>query len=279
MAAVIRKHGGKHYLAKRIIDMMPPHTKFLEAYAGGAAVTLAKDPFDPRHVVGSADEGCAEWINDLDGELSIFWRVMSDPMLFGRFHRQIEGTPFSQVAFEEAQEATGTSSSAVQIAVMFFIKARQSRQGLCRDYATPTSRTRRGMNENVSAWLTAVDGLADVHQRLRTIEVWSRPAVEAIKALDHEHFLTYCDPPYLAETRSTVGEYGALEMDSDQHRELLECLAGMQGKFLLSGYHSPLYDDFAQRHGWRVVEFDLPNNASSGKEKERKVECVWVNYG
>ena len=29
--------GGKHYLAKGIIDLMPPHTHYVESYFGGGA--------------------------------------------------------------------------------------------------------------------------------------------------------------------------------------------------------------------------------------------------
>ena len=39
--------GGKHYLAKKFIDLMPCHLHYVEPYAGGLAVLLEKNPFDP----------------------------------------------------------------------------------------------------------------------------------------------------------------------------------------------------------------------------------------
>jgi hypothetical protein len=39
-------------------------------------------------------------------------------------------------------------------------------------------------------------------------------------------------------------------MAEADHRELLEALAGIRGKFILSGYPSALYDGYAERHGW-----------------------------
>jgi len=257
-ASPIKYHGGKSYLAKRIVAMMPAHACYLEAFAGGLSVLFAKD-----------GEGVAEFVNDLHGDLTNFWRVLRDE--FDAFHRIISCTPLSEIEFKE----NSRSDRPVDRAVHYFVRARQSRQGLRRDYCTPTKRLRQGMNENVSAWLTAVDGLPEIHQRLRRVEIWNRSAVDAIKKLDRLDLLVYADPPYVHETRSTTGEYGQFEMTTAQHVELLECLSGMQGKFLLSGYRCELYDDYAATHGWRCDEFELPNNASSKATKARKIECIW----
>lgn len=252
MNAPLKWHGGKAYLAARIVEMMPPHTSYLEAYAGGLQVLLRKPC-----------EGISEYANDLNSELMNFWRVLAytpDRML-----RALWGTPLSQAEFVESKACTASDN--VRRATAFFIQARQSRQGLGKDFCTPTNRRRRGMNENVSAWLTAVDGLPEVHARLRRVEVWNRPAVEAIRTLDCPTFLTYCDPPYMHSTRSSVGEYGPNEMSHADHEELLKTLASMQGKFILSGYESELYNTYAMLCGWRVTKFDLPNNASSSSTK------------
>ena len=34
----LKWHGGKHYLADRIISLIPPHTHYVEPYAGGLSV-------------------------------------------------------------------------------------------------------------------------------------------------------------------------------------------------------------------------------------------------
>lgn len=266
MKSPIKYHGGKSYLAKDIVAAMPPHARYLEAFSGGLSVLCAKP-----------SEGVAEWVNDLDGELANFWRVLRDAP--DRMLRALWGTPLSQDEFIEATRTlTGSTADKVQRATAYFIRNRQSRQGLGKDYCTPTRRLRRGMNEQVSAWLSAIDGLPEMRDRLSRVEVWNRPAVEAITALDGEDLLVYADPPYLFETRSSTGEYGKFEMSEPQHIELLECLLRMKGKFILSGYASPLYEHFALVGRWRRTDFNLPNNSSSAKTKERKIECVWSNY-
>lgn len=259
MKSPLKYHGGKSYIAKKIVALMPPHKRYLEAFSGGLSVLLAK-PY----------EGISEYANDLNDELSNFWRVLAQTP--DRMLRALWGTPLSQSEWLAAQAAHQTDS--VKRATAFFIKARMSRQGLGRDYCTPTSRTRRGMNENVSAWLSAVDGLPEIHERLRRVEIWCRPAVEAIQKLDSEDTLIYCDPPYLESTRKSGGEYGQYEMSLDQHIELLECLKNIKGKFLLSGYDSELYNSY----GFERVEFSVPKHSSSSKKKEKKVEVVWKNH-
>lgn len=269
MIQPLKWHGGKGRLASQILEHIPEHTRYLEPYAGGLSVLLRKPC-----------EGVAEWVNDTNNELTNFWAVLADDRSFLKFQRTAEATPMSETVFDWACRsiAYGRAASPVERAFRFFVMMRQSRQGLGGCYATPTSRTRRGMNENVSAWLSAVEGLADVHERLKRVEIWNRPAVEAIQKLDGADLVVYADPPYLHETRATVGEYGDHEMTTDDHVELLETLGRMRGRFILSGYRSSPYDHAAQHYGWRIVEIETTNNASSSKKKERRVECLWMNY-
>lgn len=265
MTTPIKWHGGKTYLADRIVELMPPRTGwhlYREPFAGGLSVLLRLQPLK-----------LCEAINDLNGGLTNFWDVLRSPETFPEFGRRCQFTPFSVVAFREAQRDV-KSPDPVTRAVAFFVLVRQSRQGLRREFATPTRRLRRGMNENASAWLSAVDGVADVHERLRRVEVRRMDAVAFIHKYDAPEAVFYCDPPYLHETLHNGGGEHAHEMSNEQHAELSQ----MSGRFVLSGYRSELYDDDAALHGWHRHEFILPNSASSRPTKERKTECVWTNF-
>lgn len=276
----VKWHGGKHYLAGQIVELMPPHLHFVEPYFGGGSVLLARDPNkdwlgegQPSHLRGGS-----EVVNDLNGELTNLWRVLQDPHQFEAFQRRVEAVPFSQVEWREAPAATG-STDPVQRAVAFFVRVRQSRQGIGKDFATLSrNRTRRRMNEQASAWLTVVEGLPDIHRRLRGVVILCDDACKVIRQQDGPLTHFYCDPPYLGPHRSGNGEYGEFEMTSEQHQELLETLSGIRGTFQLSGYHNELYDTFADRHGWRAAEIQIDNKASGAKVKEKKTECLWMNY-
>jgi DNA adenine methylase len=269
MSGPIKWHGGKCYLAKRIVALMPPHLHYVEPYFGGGAVLLAKDP-----------EGVSEVVNDLNKDLTDFWRVLQSLTWFPHFQRHVEAVPFSEVEYDDADLMLACDAPAPEWlrAARFFIACRQSLAGRMNGFTGITkTRVRRGMNNEVSAWLSAVEGLPLVHARLNRVLILNRPALEVIRSQDGPQTLFYADPPYLHETRATTGEY-AHEMTEKDHADLLAELRSIKGKFLLSGYRSPLYDTFAANHGWRRVDFDLPNQAAGGKEKRRMVESVWMNY-
>lgn len=264
----LKWHGGKGAfngkLAKWIISLIPPHTHYVEPYFGGGAVLLNKDP-----------EGVSEVINDCDGNLMNFWQVLATTP--DRMLRALWGTPFSEVAFDNAVKDLA-DADAVRRATAFFIRCRQSRQGLQKDFATLSrNRTRGGMNEQVSAWLSAIEGLPDVHARLKRVVVLCRDAIDVIMQQDGPQTCYYLDPPYRHETRTTTKDYKH-EMTTVDHERLLMTLTQIKGKFLLSGYYSDLYHSYAAGNGWKRHEFQIPNNASSADVKEIKTECIWTNF-
>ncbi len=267
-SAPIKWHGGKTYLAARIIELMPDHTHYVEPFFGGGAVFFRKP-------IGKVEEH-SEIINDLYGELANFWKVLKSKRHFKEFQRQVSLTPFSKPVWEDAMHST--QKTMVDRACAFFIRYRQSRQGLGRDFATMSrSRTRRGMNEQVSSWLSAIDGLEEAHERLKRVVIYSEPACDVIAREDSVDTFFYCDPPYLKETRAVPNAY-SFEMSNDEHERLLDALGSTKGKFLLSGYPSDTYDKAANRFGWNRTDTKIDNKASSKKVKQIKTECLWSNY-
>lgn len=296
----IKWFGGKFYLAKKIVELMPKHEHFLEGYGGGLSVLLCRPP-----------HGC-ERVVDLNENLINFWKAIRDTATFAKFIRAVECVPFSNKSFAEAalNLRTPKKSNAIDVsrAVDFFVVCRMSRQGLLNDYATPTTRLRRGINENVSAWLSAVDGLPEVHARLKTVEVICGDILQSIPKFDNANSLFYGDPPYMAKTRSGGKEYGEFEVSERHHAILLETLSDRskplltakgfeklsgaetyaqyveaagrpyKGKFILSGYSTSLYEVYARKGDWNIEVFTVKNNASSKKIKADMSECLWMNF-
>ena len=57
--------GGKRRLAELLIPRFPPHTCYVEVFAGGAAVFFARNPTD------------VEVLNDINGDLVNLYRVVT----------------------------------------------------------------------------------------------------------------------------------------------------------------------------------------------------------
>lgn len=260
----LKWHGGKQYLADRIIAMMPKHVHYVEPYFGGGAVLFRKPC-----------EGISEVVNDVNQELTEFWTVLQHRSWFQDFVHYISLVPFSEVEWNDS--GLDASSPAVR-AGRFFIRYRQSRQGLGKDFATLSkNRTRRGMNEQVSSWLSAIEGLPEAHKRLQRVVILCSHAPVVIQQEDSPNTLFYLDPPYLQSTRTAKWSFKN-EMSESDHQELLDTLIGVQGKFLLSGYHSPMYDVWAERNGFSVEEIQIDNKASGANKKRTMTECVWRNF-
>src|SRR4051812_7930894 len=124
MTGPLKWHGGKQYLARRIRALFPPHLHYVEPYAGGLAVLLAGD-----------GEGVSEVVNDINGDLTNFWRVLQDAAQFAAFKRIIDVMPFSEPEWRDADDRRHRlppdfmTGDRVQWAVDFFVLCRQSLAG------------------------------------------------------------------------------------------------------------------------------------------------------
>ena len=275
----LKWHGGKSYLADWIIDLMPKHLHYVEPFGGGLAVLLAKNPFDRRHQWGekSFEKGISEVVNDLNRELMNFWRVLQDEESFKRLQRIAEATPFAQPGWEKAgAHMLPRHELDVEAAVAFFVRCRQSRAGGFKVFATLSrNRTRRRMNEQASAWLGCVEGLPDVHDRLRRVVILRDDALKVIKQQDGERTLFYLDPPYVHSTRAVTDAY-QYEMDESAHNELLSTIQQCHGRVMLSGYSNGLYDRTLR--GWNRHDREIDNKVSGGASKRVMTESLWCNF-
>ncbi|WP_234974522.1 DNA adenine methylase [Williamsia sterculiae] len=84
--------GGKTRLAPRIAGMLPAHGHYVEPFAGSLAVLLTK-PISRM-----------ETVNDLDGDLMTFWRVLRDRPT--ELARVCALTPHSRAELIEAQNVS-----------------------------------------------------------------------------------------------------------------------------------------------------------------------------
>ncbi len=265
--------GGKQYLVKRLLPLLPPHDVYVEVFGGAGSLLLAKRPAP------------VEVYNDIDENLVNFYRVVRDEELYQRLQFLCALTPYSRAEFEESKRIYGhlrDISDPVVRAYWFFYNARCSFGGMPGERASfAYSRlvSRRGVSGRVSAYLSAVEGLEEVHERLRTVQVECLDWRDCMQRYECAEGLFYLDPPYHPDTR-TADVYHH-EFDAEDHKQLVDYLLGFSGMVLLSGYRHPEYERL-ERHGWRRWDFPtrmrVNSSIASGASRDfGRVESVWCN--
>lgn len=265
--APVAWYGGKAYYADWLIERFPEHVQYVEPFGGAGHVLFAK----PASTV--------EVYNDLDHRIANFYKVLRAPDLFERLQLALELSPHARQEFADTIAAEPVDDP-VENARRFFVLMRQARGGLGMSQITKrawavSGRPRRQMPEGVSKFLSSLDGLPEVHERLRTVTIECLPALEIIQKYDNKDAFFYFDPPYMPETRhgGRAATYG-IEMVPYEHYQLLEAMLAMTGKAMISGYASPLYEE--KLAGWRREE--LVTKAHMANSGEQRTEVIWMNY-
>jgi DNA adenine methylase len=230
-----------------------------------------------------------EVFNDINERIYEFFRVISDPHLFEEFHRRISCTPIHRKFFEDAKDWASEKDMVGRV-VKWFTLIRQSFSG---DITYPSwsycvDCSSRGMAATTSKWLKCIEYLPVFHERLMRVQFDCLHFRDVLRKYNGENWLTYCDPPYLKETRSRGG-YMHDEMTEDDHRELLEILMQYKGSVVLSGYKNELYS-ILEENGWDRVDFEITTssigytrttdsttNPDEWDRKRKRVESVWRN--
>ncbi len=251
--------GSKGTLASWIVNLLPPHEHYVEPFAGSLAVLLAKQP------------SRMETVNDLDGALMTFWRILRDRP--DDLMRVCSLTPHSRAEFEAAYDETGCDD--LELARRIWVRLTQSRSGTLRrsgwrHYVAP------GTYLSMPGYLDGYrDRLAPVAERLMRVSLECRPALEVIASYgSRPDVLLYIDPPYLGSTRGWGNNYRVEMKTDDEHRELAKALWDCSATVILSGYHSPLYDELYE--GWHREQ--AAANTGNGRSGEQdRVEVLWSN--
>lgn len=255
----LRYYGGKWRLAPWILSFAPPHACYCEPFSGGASILLRKD------------RAPAETINDLDGEIQAFFRVLRDrgPELI----EKIRLTPFSRREWEESKDRSGCDE--LEAARRVYIRSWQSMHGGLRPNKTGWRQCR-----GTSRLTSAADEFADVSalplivDRLRGVQIESDEASNVIRRYDSSETLFVVDPPYPKASRSAKwGKDGYVhEMTTEDHAALLKQLLGVRGMVLLCSYQTDQYDAALPPAGWKLYQVEA--NCFAGA---KAVESLYVN--
>ena len=254
MNAVIKYPGSKWSLADWIISFFPEHHSYLEPFFGSGAVLFNK----PRSHI--------ETVNDLDGNVvNLFEWIRKDPE---KLAHEIYYMPYARQVYENASASAPDDS--LGRAVNFCICLNMG-------YGFRTNGEKVGWRNDVQGrerayaardWCGMPERIIRAAERLRGVQIENRPAAELIRRFNYPNVL-HVYPPYVLGTRH--GKQYRHEMDDNAHEELLDILLAHEGKVLLSGYDSSLYD--SRLRGWHREEHWVRSQSGS-----RKREILWMNF-
>ena len=195
---------GKKKLAKRLVALLPPHSTYVEPFAGSAAVLFAKEPVE------------TEAINDADPEIADAYRIIKaltadDLARLRRMKWTGDEATFKRLLDE-------TPKGNIERLHRFLYLTHFS-------YGKMRGRSFSPSVAGIEA--TTADRLEQFAPRLKKVHVYSGDYEKVVRKYDGKDTAFYLDPPYPGYNVD-VGE-----SDFDEAR-FLAVLKSIKGKFLVT---------------------------------------------
>ena len=254
--------GGKQRIADRIVEHFPPHLHYVEPYAGGLSVFFAK----PRSQM--------ETLNDIDGALVTFWRVLRDRPQ--DLLRACALTPHSREELANVQASVAVvdeleTARRVWVLLSQGRGAKSSTTGW-RFYLDASTASGSFATTYLNGYLSRVLPAAE---RLHGAQLESRDALDVIADYGSKpSTLLYVDPPYVRSARSNDRPQYRHEVDDVHHQDLVRALRECMATVVLSGYAHPLYDEALG--DWQRVEVSATTQQANNGRNGR-TEVLWIN--
>jgi DNA adenine methylase len=263
MNAPIKYFGGKGTMFNKIIEHHPEkgsYNTYIEPFGGSYSMGLKMEDI-PNEIY-----------NDLESNVYSLYSVLSIPEEFERFKVKCQLTLYSEQLRDEYRLALKGDLSKEERAFMFYYVNRTSHNGIG-GFSLNTV-VRRKMCKSVSDFLSSVDRLDELHQRLSKVAILNRDGISLIEKYNLPNTFIYCDPPYHWSTR-TSARY-KVDMNDEGHIRFMDACINSKAKILISGYKCDVYNHLEQ-NGFNRIDFEV-KTIDGNHEKKTKVESLWKNY-
>lgn len=247
--------GGKSRLRKQIISLLPAHSCYVEPFCGAAWVLFGKPPSK------------VEIINDIDGELVNFFRVVKHQP--EAFIQSFEWELVSRAEFERLSKLDTSTLTDIERAHRFYYLIMAGWGGEFNYPRFQTSITDGGHgNRLIGALETLKQRIEPIHQRLRSVIIENLDWRACLERYDREGVFMYIDPPYPGNGVNYVHNM----RDWEDHYELAERLINSKCKWLVSSYDNSEIRAVFDKH------LIIPVASASGMRKKLdNTERVIVN--
>lgn len=261
----IKYFGGKSNMKNEILKYFPNSDDFdvyVEPFSGTYSIGLSLETPPPIEIY-----------NDLDKNVYSLYKVLSDPDLFKRFKEKCDLVLYNEDLRNEFKDLLKRDDiPMIDRAFFFFYVNRTSHNGV--GGFSKNIYIRRNMSKSISDFLSSIDRLPEIHNRLSKVIVCNTDGIELIKKYDDNRTLIYADPPYEQSTRTST-RYN-VDMNREEHVKFLDVVIKSKSKILISGYDCELYD-ILEQNGFKKVHFDVKTISGNFTPKIKR-ETLWFNY-
>lgn len=241
--------GGKTRLLQHLLPLLSnnPHTCYVEAFAGGAAVLFARDPAK------------VEVLNDTHGELVRLYRVVSKHL--DEFIRHFRWLLTSREEFDRHKRQPPECLTDIERAVRFYYLQRLAFGG---KVAGQTFGTANTTPKRINL-LRLEEDLSAAHLRLHGVVVEQLPWQACIERYDAPHTLFLLDPPYW-KTEGYGQPFGI-----EQYDQMVEVLAKLKGRAILTINDHPDMRKRFDRFPGKTVGITYKIGGGKGADRKERI--------
>jgi DNA adenine methylase len=262
MKTPITYYGGKQGLADRIIAMMPVHRIYCEPFFGGGAVFFRKQ------------KSYLEVINDNNKILISFYLAVQKS--FPKLQQLINNTLCSETFFIYAKDIYHgrVKASAVEKAWSVWLLTNDSFSGSIYGGWKWDNGT-NGSHVGIYLMNKRKIVSTELHHRLDNVQISSRDALKVIRERDTIDTFFYLDPPYPGACMQHYRGYTHKDLYN-----LLQLIATIKGKFILSNYWSQTLRYHILKYGWKYKAITRPLKVASlgNSLPQTRTEYLVYNY-
>ena len=255
----IRWVGGKKKLRKRIIEIIPEHSCYIEVFGGAGWVLFGKKP------------SRVEVLNDIDKEVINFFNVIKkEPQ---EFINTFKWELVSRAVFDDWKNTNPNALDPMTRAHRFYYLIMAGWGGELDYPRFQTSISDGGHGNRLIGAIKHLQGkILPVYERLKTVIIENLDWRKCVKRYDNLKTVMYLDPPYPDNNCNYSHNMRSIE----EHHELAEWMKTAKSKIILTNYNKPeivtLYEDFNR------IPVDFASGMIYKNGERRNKELIVTNF-
>lgn len=245
--------GGKVGMAPTIVQWLGPHKSYVEPFAGGMAVLLAKPQCQ------------FEMVNDLHGDIINLALTVQHAKWGAWLYRSLRRCLFNEVVFAFARRALNrftlttdperVSEESARRAYYYFILNWMGRKGIsglaCRSQQSFSVRYNTNGGNQAQRFHSVVRSITQWRKRFRSVTILCRDGFKLIKRLqDASDQAVYCDPPYLIKSNRYLHDFSK----ADHERLAIMLRRFKKSRIVVSYYDHQILTTLYPVENWLKVD-------------------------